>query len=234
MCPDALALNRPTVFDGTDNIYNNLGANDETPAVNADAGDDEINTGLGNDMVEGGAGDDILSDHDGHDELFGQAGNDILISRHGGDILYGGGAFEENTCMDIAGGTDANGDDCGVYTFDPLICETANVPADPGPLFVSTVDCCACGGGELDATSMVADMDNDGEFCNTYVIYPTHEKHRHFDWTPINLNVGMTGDMAFTCTKICGMTLDDIIEFRLDDPDYEDHKYTDLDDTCAL
>jgi len=228
MCPAGLSFNRPTTFDATDNIYPNLGADSETTEVDLMDGDNIVNTGLGDDMVTGGPGDDIISDHDGHDVLKGGAGNDILISRHGGDILYGGGPYEENTCMDIVG-SDANMNPCGAYTADPLICTTAD-----SPTFVSVDLCCACGGGELDATTMEPGVDTPGEHCNTYVIYPTHEKHHHFDWTPINLNVGMTGDMAFTCTKICGMTLDDIIEFRLDDPNYEDHKYTDLDDTCAL
>ena len=63
------------------------------------AGDDWINTGLGDDIVpDAGAGDDILEDHGGRDELHGKAGNDILISRSGGDKLYGGGNYATMAC----------------------------------------------------------------------------------------------------------------------------------------
>lgn len=87
-----------------------------------------------------------------------------------------------------------------------------------------------CGGGTLDGAATAVPATDVTE-CNKYVIYPTHEKDHHFDWTPTNLAVG---PLLFTCTKIFGMTLGDEIEFRLDDPDFEDYKYTDLDDNCAL
>lgn len=144
--------------------------------IDALAGDDYINTGLGNDFITlGGPGDDILEDHAGRDVMKGGPGSDILISRSGGDVLYGGGMY-----TDVLG-------------------------------------------------AVVAAEDAEGD-CNTYVIYPTSEKDHHFDWTPTNTKTAAT----YTCTKICGMQLYDTIEFRADDPTFEDYKYTDDDDTCAL
>lgn len=234
VCPIALRLGDVVAavetFTANNDTVPNLGADgsgaDPATFLDALAGNDTVNTGIGRDLVTGGAGDDIISDHGGHDILKGGPGNDILISRSGGDALYGGGAYNTYTCTDVAG-MDADMMTCMAYTADVSLCETANTDT-----FVSIENCCACGGGTpgaavpVTAEDMVALM-----FSNIYVIYPTHEKEHHFDWTPVNLNVGV---MNFTCTKICGMTLMDEIEFRLDDPNYEDYKYTDLDDTCAL
>ena len=191
-------------------------------------GDDFANSGLGNDVVLGAEGDDIISDHAGHDILKGNAGSDVLISRLGGDTLYGGGAYNTYPpCTDDTP-TDVNGETCAVaIVMDPQLCGLTDT-AD----FVAAEACCVCGGGDGDVGDPipVEAEDEDGD-CNTYVIYPTHEKNHKFDWTPVNYNVGA---LLFTCTKIVGMTLTDMIEFRLDDPFYEDYKYTDLDDTCAL
>ena len=235
LCPAALAIGRPTVGTADDSPpemppdnFPNLGAGDSDPAFALMAGDDVANSGLGNDMVLGGEGDDIISDHDGHDVLKGQEGSDILISRHGGDILYGGGPYPMASCADLSDTMGVDDAACDAVT-DVELCGTIDDED-----FATAEKCCMCGGGEVDGdVTEVAAVNAEGD-CDTYVIYPTHEKEHHFDWTPVNYNVGMTGPNAFTCTKILGMTLTDMIEFRLDDPNYEDYKYTDLDDTCAL
>lgn len=226
LCPIALRLGILDVFTVGDDVVQNLGVQDEATGL-ALAGNDIVNTGLGNDLVMGGPGDDILSDHDGHDMLFGNAGNDILISRHGGDILYGGYAYNTYACVDTPAVVDLAGALCSTYAT-LAACGTQDAPSAV-PSFISEEDCCICGGGTPGAATAVAALDV--LECNKYVIYPTHEKDHHFDWTPTNLAVGAT---LFTCTKIFSMTLGDEIEFRLDDPDFEDYKYTDLDDTCAL
>ena len=122
---------------------------------------------------------------------------------------------------------DTAGGDCSTYPA------TTACGAADGAGFVAAVECCVCGGG-MDGTPVpVAAEDNLAlpmDDCNTYVIYPTSEKDHHFDWTPTN-----TKDATnFSCTKICGMLLVDTIEFRLDDPDFVDYKYTNDDDNCVL
>lgn len=66
LCPIALRLGITDMYTGIDDIIQNAGAQDD-PALDAQAGNDIVNTGLGNDVIMGGPGDDILSDHDGHD-----------------------------------------------------------------------------------------------------------------------------------------------------------------------
>ena len=66
LCPIALRLGITDMYTGFDDIIENAGAQDDG-ALDAQAGDDIVNTGLGNDIIMGGPGDDILSDHDGHD-----------------------------------------------------------------------------------------------------------------------------------------------------------------------
>ena len=66
-----------------------------TGTENADTltGDDDsnaINAGFGNDNVDGGAGDDVLQGNYGNDTLLGGAGNDVLDGGHGEDTLIGG------------------------------------------------------------------------------------------------------------------------------------------------
>lgn len=231
-CPVALAIGRPGAGttnnndpDPPDN-FPNLGA-DESVDFDLMAGDDEANSGLGSDTVLGGEGDDIISDHAGSDILKGQEGSDVLISRHGGDTLYGGGAYNTYAACTDDDGEDANTETCAVAIMSVEDCGLTDT-AD----FVAADECCMCGGGDGDPGAPTAEdaEENEGD-CDTYVIYPTHEKAHKFDWTPVNYNVGAG---VFTCTKIVGMRLTDMIEFRLDDPFYEDYKYTDLDDTCAL
>ena len=81
--------NPPT--EENDTIFLGLSAK-EIDALN---GDDNINSGGGNDTIIGGNGDDILEDHFGFDNLTGEAGSDTLISRDGGDILQGGSDEDE-------------------------------------------------------------------------------------------------------------------------------------------
>jgi hypothetical protein len=149
LCPVALAMGRPTTGTTDDDPDNdmppddfpNLGA-DDSPAFNLMAGDDEANTGLGNDMVLGGPGDDIISDHDGHDVLKGEAGSDILISRHGGDILYGGGPYPMAVCADLADTAGVGDAACDAVT-EVELCGT--IDDDD---FATAEKCCICGGGE--------------------------------------------------------------------------------------
>lgn len=146
------------------------------------AGDDWINTGLGDDIIpDAGLGDDILEDHGGRDELHGMAGNDILISRSGGDKLYGGGHYATHACT--SGTTmDSRAMPCSAYVGLPWEC---GIYDDPD--FSAFDDCCECWGGEFMRTD-VEETPMETEFhCNTYVIYPTHEKDHHFDWIPWNL-----------------------------------------------
>lgn len=124
--------------------------------------------------------------------------------------------------------TDSASMGCSAYTADPTICGTADDDD-----FIAALLCCDCGGG-MDGTPVDVPAEDNLNLpmddCNTYVIYPTSEKDHHFDWTPINTK----DSTSFTCTKICGMMLVDTIEFRLDDPDFADYKYTNDDDNCVL
>lgn len=112
--------------DMADIIY--LGAGDHA-GLDGAAGNDYINSGLGNDTLMGGAGDDILEDHGGKDKHIGGAGNDIVISRSGYDhldattgddadldtnkyiiyptqdkaVAFGHDTTEEDTCSQLAG-----------------------------------------------------------------------------------------------------------------------------------
>ena len=146
------------------------------------AGDDWINTGLGDDLVpDAGDGDDILEDHGGRDELHGMGGNDILISRSGGDKLYGGNTWASNTC---ASGTtmDSRDMDCTAYVDLPWEC---GIYDDVD--FSAFDDCCECWGGSITRAEVPEAVNETPFMCNTYVIYPTHEKDHHFDWIPWNL-----------------------------------------------
>jgi hypothetical protein len=128
---------------------------------------------------------------------------------------------------------DINSEACATYELTPWECgvfDSATLNAFD--------DCCECWGG--DVTRTVVDNGNEGNmaalapfYCNTYVIYPTHEKDHHFDWIPWNL-ASEADVQLFTCTKIYGMDLDDTIEFRMDDTHYTDYKYTNDDDNCVL
>ncbi len=55
----------------------------------ADAGDDYLDGGAGNDKLFGGAGDDLLDSGTGDDKLYGEAGDDELIGGDGNDKLWG-------------------------------------------------------------------------------------------------------------------------------------------------
>lgn len=121
---------------------------------------------------------------------------------------------------------DSTGNACDEYTTDPTRCGLFDVSIVP--TFFSSELCCACGGGTITELEVAAEDGLDD--CNTYIIYPTHEKNHHFDWTPRNTKTAAD----FTCTKIPAMTLDDTIEFRMDDPTYSDYKYTNEDDNCVL
>ena len=55
----------------------------------ADAGDDYLDGGSGNDKLFGGAGDDYLDGGMGNDSLYGEAGDDELIGGDGNDKLWG-------------------------------------------------------------------------------------------------------------------------------------------------
>lgn len=72
MCPAALRLgaDTPTTFTADNDTEPNLGAGDQT-SIDANTGDDFVNTGLGNDEVLGNDGNDTLVDHGGHDVLKG-------------------------------------------------------------------------------------------------------------------------------------------------------------------
>ncbi|MEK7815216.1 MAG: putative Ig domain-containing protein, partial [Pseudomonadota bacterium] len=55
----------------------------------ADAGDDYLDGGAGNDKLFGGAGDDLLDGSADHDKLYGEAGDDELLGGDGDDKLWG-------------------------------------------------------------------------------------------------------------------------------------------------
>jgi serralysin len=54
------------------------------------AGDDFVNGAMGVDKVWGGAGDDWIRTGDADDEIWGEAGNDRLVGTDGGDEIHGG------------------------------------------------------------------------------------------------------------------------------------------------
>ncbi|NQU57074.1 MAG: cadherin-like domain-containing protein [Rhodospirillales bacterium] len=56
----------------------------------AEAGDDTLKGGSGDDVLYGGGGDDSLRGGGGEDVLFGGAGDDVLRGGGGEDVLYGG------------------------------------------------------------------------------------------------------------------------------------------------
>ena len=72
--------------DGEDNIKSGLGDD----ILFGGDGDDNLNGGDGIDRLFGGDGDDDLDGGDGIDRLFGGAGNDNLYGVTGNDIIYGG------------------------------------------------------------------------------------------------------------------------------------------------
>lgn len=57
-------------------------------------------------------------------------------------------------------GMDDRGNDCDAITADPALCGTADTL---DPVFVSTDECCGCGGGTVGAASTVAADDTDME-----------------------------------------------------------------------
>ena len=80
----------------------------------------------------------------------------------------------------------------------------------------------------------------DGEIAtlgdrDTYVIYPTTEKSLYRPPFYVNENTnGNLKNRLSDCTKVFGFDKADTLEFRLDDPTVEDHKFTDDDDECAF
>ncbi len=59
-------------------------------AISAEAGNDTVYAGEGDDWVDGGTGNDTLYGQGGHDDLRGGAGNDKLYGGTGNDVLNGG------------------------------------------------------------------------------------------------------------------------------------------------
>ena len=87
-------------------------------------------------------------------------------------------------------------------------------------------------------TSFAADdpkeIDNLGD-QDTYVIYPTTDKplYRNGFFADFHTS-GNEKNRQGDCTKVFGFDKQDTLEFRLDDPTVEDHKFTDEDDECAF
>ena len=81
---------------------------------------------------------------------------------------------------------------------------------------------------------MTGEIDALGD-SDTYVIYPTTEKslYRPGFYADFFAN-GNTKNRLGDCTKVFGFDKADTLEFRLDDPSVEDHKFTDDDDECAF
>ena len=218
-----------------------------------DADDNYMVTTIGRTALDGGPGDDILEDHNAEAGLIGGQGNDRLISRNGRDALWGGNAFGITTCTDDDEGfmgvpiLDTAGLGCASYT-NAARCGNYD---DPGT-FEAFDLCCLCGGGTAGATLAVTEsasgvpintpttFDADGEIAtlgdaDTYVIYPTTEKslYRPGFYPAYNSNAS-TKNRQFDCTKVFGFDKQDTLEFRLDDPTVEGHKFTDDDDECAF
>ena len=109
--------------------------------------------------------------------------------------------------------------------------------------------CCLCGGGAADtveiffwisalntATTFAAEgeIDTLGD-RDTYVIYPTTEKSIDRPGFSVAYNsAGNLKNRENECTRVFGFDKQDTLEFRLDDPTVEDHKFTDDDDECAF
>lgn len=53
--------------------------------VNADVGDDQITTGLGNDQIDGGPGNDLITAGAGNDTIAGGPGDDSILGGNGND-----------------------------------------------------------------------------------------------------------------------------------------------------
>lgn len=63
----------------------------------AGGGNDNINSGAGNDTLHGFIGDDTLTAGDGNDLVFGGSGNDRIAANEGDDTIYGGGGNDRAT-----------------------------------------------------------------------------------------------------------------------------------------
>ena len=109
--------------------------------------------------------------------------------------------------------------------------------------------CCLCGGGAADTVeifSWISALNTatlfaaEGEIDmlgdrDTYVIYPTTEKSIDRPGFSVAYNsAGNLKNRENECTRVFGFDKQDTLEFRLDDPTVEDHKFTDDDDECAF
>lgn len=90
-----------TVYGGAGDDFVNGAMGDDV--IHGGGGDDWIRGGIGNDTIHGGDGNDHLVGGDGRDTLYGGAGNDRLYGGGGADILWGD---EGADLLDGGGGSD--------------------------------------------------------------------------------------------------------------------------------
>jgi Ca2+-binding RTX toxin-like protein len=90
----------PFVGDGGPNV---LTGTDKTEKFYADAGNDQIDAGGGDDIAFGFTGDDVINGGAGNDKLDGEGGDDQMDGGAGLDFLYGG--FDQDT---LYGGADTD------------------------------------------------------------------------------------------------------------------------------
>lgn len=83
--------------------------------VSGEDGNDVIDGGAGDDELHGGRGDDIVNGNDGNDDIFGHVGDDMLDGSAGDDALNGGDG------ADILYGGDGNDALLGSLGNDTLI-----------------------------------------------------------------------------------------------------------------
>lgn len=98
LASDDLAADIDEFFDGgngNDNIQSGAGndvvdAGNGNDRLNGEDGDDALYGGRGQDTARGGNGDDLLIGSGGSDRLFGGDGDDLIIGNANNDILLGG------------------------------------------------------------------------------------------------------------------------------------------------
>ncbi|WP_394707390.1 Hint domain-containing protein [uncultured Celeribacter sp.] len=86
--------------------------------IEAGAGNDTIDAGLGDDVVYGGSGDDIIEGGVGNDTMYGETGDDTFIGGAGADTMYGDSGQDtidysnssEGVNVDLGTGTYSGGD----------------------------------------------------------------------------------------------------------------------------
>lgn len=66
------------------------GTTGQADYVLAEAGNDTVSSGLGNDIVYGGTGNDVVNAGVGNDTVYGDSENDSLDGGSGNDLIYGG------------------------------------------------------------------------------------------------------------------------------------------------